>query len=1012
MRAGVEQTKEFLQHILPSQGKYILVAIERGENPYIRQYVYEDLTSMAEAALKFSSRGFDVYHACASFKERREKGTRKQDNVYAIKSVWADLDCGEGKPYASAKEAAADVLRGCKELGIPRPTIVVSGRGLHTYWVFDKPVVGADEAKRVSGTMKAALQSVGVKIDPSRTGDTASVLRPVGTLWFKEEPPREVRLHYKAEPVNLEEFLSKIEKYDTVSVTKPPRTPQATADEFSIPKDYPPANAKRMIKECAALRHVLAKRGNVEEPLWYAAIGTVSYAKNGFKAGHLLSDGYPGYTFEETQARMERWQETCTGPATCEKFKSIVPNICAGCPYAGSIKSPIQLGYEAEKVEEQTHETKSERVDARVIQIELDEQLRHKLPDELPFWESLKTRYRVVGNEIHGLVKRVDESGQEVVSWLPLTSIWFYPFRIRKNSDGDRTIDFYMRRIRTNIDGSKRAKWEVFNIPGSALAEQNTLLKALGNFGIYEMDATNNKTRSQLRRYIIDAVRAMEEYRGDMEEYDRMGWLPNEEEFVIGESIISDGVEHPTLIADNTMPENVLQGLIPKGDASRWIEVVNKVYNREGAEPYQFAICAAFAAPLIRIAGIPDFHGIPIAFTGVGANGKTTVAQVACSIYGNPLSFYSGGGDAQTTTNAMLAMVGKMRNLPYLFDEITGRKGEDLQTILYAISNGRPKLRLQKDGQFQQNSRVSWDTIVYLTSNDKIIETLARQGDHRVVDATQVRVFEVHMAEHVAPNLFADVNPHELQDVLANHYGHIGREYLKWLTKNMPTVRRTIANVRSKLLPRGMTSDDMKERFYRELVALTVAGATFAKQLGFIKFNVKAIAKWAINHIKALRADRSATELTPKDVVANFLAEHIGRVVHTEKWSSRRTTIEDIVRVSDRVSRPIARIANKPAKVFILKDALDKYLTNEGISHTWFFDTAVRNGFLIPVSNGSNAKERLYKRIKVFKGTDLSISDTQFMAYEFDPREIISSSSFIKVYCEDEEHDGVEETGS
>ena len=98
--------------------------------------------------------------------------------------------------------------------------------------------------------------------------------------------------------------------------------------------------------------------------------------------------------------------------------------------------------------------------------------------------------------------------------------------------------------------------------------------------------------------------------------------------------------------------------------------------------------------------------------------------------------------------------------------------------------------------------------------------------------------------------------------------------------------------------------------------------------------------------------------------------------------------------------------------MFILKDALDKYLTNEGISHTWFFDTAIRTGFLIPVSNGTNSKERLYKRIKVFKGTDLSISDTQFMAYEFDPREIISSSSFIKVYCEDEEHEGVEETGS
>ena len=71
------------------------------------------------------------------------------------------------------------------------------------------------------------------------------------------------------------------------------------------------------------------------------------------------------------------------------------------------------------------------------------------------------------------------------------------------------------------------------------------------------------------------------------------------------------------------------------------------------------------------------------------------------------------------------------------------------------------------------------------------------------------------------------------------------------------------------------------------------------------------------------------------------------------------------------------------------------------------------SGLLIPVSNGSNSKERLYKRIKVFKGTDLSISDTQFMSYEFHPGEIISSSSFIKVYCGDEgTEEEAEETGT
>lgn len=1019
MGAESTDTKKFLDHILPPVGFYILTVFHEGQ---VFQKVFESTALMAAAARQMAEDGAEVYHACASFKARKQRGMRKQDNVMATKAVWVDLDCGEGKEYATAKEAGLDLKRVCAELSLPLPTLVKSGRGLHAYWVFDEPVFGAAKARQVAETAKLALQGAGLKLDPSRTGDTASILRPAGTLWRKETPPREVVVAHWSKPVNRDEFIAKLEaaapQAAVEKAAKRTHTPPAEADEFAVPVEYPPSDAKKVIRECQAIRHVAKKKGDVPEPLWYAAIGTLSFTSQGFKAGHAISKGYSGYTYEETQERMERWQDTCSGPATCEKFKSIDSSLCEGCQF--QVTSPIQLGYAAEEVPEaedtlkpidmpvevktpspektNREATPATAHDARMEQIDLDDAMRKKLPDDLMYWDALKTKYRVVGNMLQGATKVQNDEGEETVVWVDLLDVWMYPFRTRKNADGERTIEFYVRHLQGSGE-SRRAKWEVVQVPGSAVADTNTLMKTLGTFGIYEANSLNRKAKPMIKQYIRDSIRAMEEVRGAVDEFDKMGWLHGEEGFVLGTDIIADGVEYPAIVAENALPDNVLVGMSPSGSMDNWVNTVNEVYNREGAEPYQFVIASAFAAPLVKLANIPDFHGIPVAITGAGANGKTTVAQVACSVYGDPLAFYAGGGDTQATTNALLAMIGKMRHLPYLFDEVTGRKGEDLQTILYAISNGRPKLRLQRDGNFQQSSKVSWDTITYVTSNDKITEVL-QQGDVRVVDATQVRVFEIHMPTHKAPELFKDVNPHDLQRILANDYGHAGREYLKYVTRNTHKVRKVIEKMRQKVAPAQMGSHDMKERFFRELVAVTLAGAYIANKLGLIHFDLAKLKNWATAHIELLRADRTTGFQSAEDVLARFFAAHSDRVVVTPKWHKRKVPAEEVARVADHVRRPVARIAHKPGKVFIDKEAFDEWLRERGISRSWLFDELIEERLLFVEGRGHG--QRLYKRVMAYKGTDLPMADLTMAVYELNAAKLAGAAPDLKVVGEDD----------
>ena len=47
-------------------------------------------------------------------------------------------------------------------------------------------------------------------------------------------------------------------------------------------------------------------------------------------------------------------------------------------------------------------------------------------------------------------------------------------------------------------------------------------------------------------------------------------------------------------------------------------------------------------------------------------------------------------------------------------DEMTGRNSKELQDMLFALSNGKPKGRLRGDGSFIADD-LNWDTITFIT---------------------------------------------------------------------------------------------------------------------------------------------------------------------------------------------------------------------------------------------------------------------------------------------------------
>lgn len=198
------QLKEFLQTVLPSQGMKCCAVIY--PNKVVKHSFTDSIDTLAQQ-VELLGKTEDTYFACASFgTEQRRTST----NAAYCKSFWMDLDVGESKEYNTTQEAISAVDDFCNRLDLPLPMVVRSGRGVHVYWVLASEVTAADWLP-VAQTLKRVSQQLGLRADPTRTADLASILRPPHTFNFKGQPPLPVYVEDDSyEPITLDSFSAKL----------------------------------------------------------------------------------------------------------------------------------------------------------------------------------------------------------------------------------------------------------------------------------------------------------------------------------------------------------------------------------------------------------------------------------------------------------------------------------------------------------------------------------------------------------------------------------------------------------------------------------------------------------------------------------------------------------------------------------------------------------------------------------------------------------------------------------
>lgn len=927
-------TAVFLSKILSDEGLIVLAEFRGGAMK--RHHFLPNFDEASKKVHALNDTGAEVYHACATYKS---DANRKQDNVARVKSLWVDIDVGKADGYQTrneAKDALGDV---CKALGFHLPTIVSSGKGLHCYWLFDAAVTG-EVWKVGANKFRQALDLLGFKHDPSCTADVTRILRPVGSTWRKAgEKPVKLLLDSKSEAFGW--YTSQIDKFlgvnapASVSLSGPSRKffDLIPVEKLGRVAEYPPSSAHQIADKCGQISRMREFKGAVSELEWRNAIGLIKHTIEGEDLCHEWSQGDPRYDAAETQQKLDNWK---TPPTTCAQFEIAASHICGGCKFKGKVNSPIGLGYVA------TQEVPVELTQPDGVSIE-----------EINYFEMFPVGYKWENNHLQRLVE--DKDG--VPHWISFSDTLFYPTTRIKLED-----ETWAQRVRMQV---AKGRWREFEMPTKYLSNSEQIRAQLAAYeivihprmGQHAIDYTNG----WLNQYKELAI--------EMQLYKEYGWHLDGTGFLVGDNLITE--KHVSKVGlAKRVPDTlrVLGGDGVAGSESEWARVFNHVYDRPNAEVYQFTAMGLLSAPIVGLLGIPDWHGIPIALTGAGGQGKTALGLAACSAYGIPSAFMLGCSTA--TINSFDPHIGVLHHLPCIFDEVTGRESTDISTRLYAVSSGVSKPRATVTGE-SSSVKFTWDTISLITANTNITELLAKL-DFNQADASQVRVFEYSVPEGTLNKVFGGVDAQNLitSDLGQKNYGAAGRVALRDMMFNRSQIRADFESYRKKF---GIKSDnyDPKERFYVDLVATAYVGGRRFKELGLLTYDIDNAKDWALDQIVNMRNSRAENAYIPEDKLAQFLASLHGNLLVTKNTNLSVEAPMESFQLRGEVK---ARMATTERKFYVSLHAFESWCFDNKLQPGILRKDLMQQGFIVPHED----------RMSLTKNTSIPSSRQRVIAFSYD----------------------------
>ncbi len=955
-------TLQFLKTILPEFGIHYLALFKEGYK-FPAHKAYIDLETMADAIDNMAgSKQLSVYHACATYQravievEDGEKTKRKYripENWDRAKAFWVDIDCGQKKfdkneGYLTKKDAAVAIDGFAKEVGLPKPMLVDSGNGIHAYWPLTKDISHANWVKIAKG-FKATLFHCGMIADPTRTADFASILRPAGSVNRKDGAAKPVTVKREGTPIEPKEFAAALQAYMVEHGVKqiketPPKQYQDTdlnSDLTAHLPQYPdlPVDANAVADKCAQVAAMRDTQGDVGYEHWRGVIGILKHCED----GRTLAEQWSSRREETDHAQLDwdvRYDTWSAGPTTCEFFEANGCGACSGCPMKGKIGSPLVLGRQAPE----NVETVEEVVTEEGTQVEVS----------IP---ALISGYTYS----NGVMARLIPDKEGVLQPFPFSSILFYPTSRIRTEEGTYRIG-----VRMHLPNHKVRD---FDMPTEAMASQTDMLRSLAK---YELMQSNHKDAgTHMAAYLRDQLEQLKRTVEEVNTLTSFGWRDDMSGFLTGDRLYcKDGTVRKVLVGQGAA--KFAPGLpATKGTVERYASALNFLYNREGAEHWQYAVCSGWGSILTPF-GEDLYKGLLVAITGGDSGkGKTTACYASMYAFGNAEKMTLKSEDG-FTQNGLWAFLGVFNNLPVLLDELTEMEGSMFSTLAYGISRGEEKIRMtSKGGTVGFANTAVWRMSPFVTGNKDFHGLLAANQANSQAEA--VRLIQIKVDRYAVVRLHEDEKleadlAQSAVDAMRANSGAAGDAMLKYVVTHQRQLADAVREMTNKLAEH---IPEPRYRFYRNHGACTLVIAKVAKDLGIVEFDIDKMFDFTVHLLTDLAETVSSTNtVTTQDAFSIFMASIAGRILVTQEFRNRQDKTGP--------ETPRNRVQGVIAGRFVLgnsncKSYAGHIMINQKEARDWCMANRVDFNAMMDSLERAGALVKRHDKVTLTRGTDVPL---------------------------------------
>jgi hypothetical protein len=829
---------DFLKEVLPANARQSLRFIKKIPKPdgkhdeVVHNKFYDAVDdNTIEDIEDYVSNGWNVYYATAGF-GATSKATA--DNAVCKKELYVDIDCGIGKPYADKIAGLIALRTFANDLGLPKPTVVDSGNGIHAHWYF-KESVPVHEWKAVAEALKAKCAEKSFSADPTCTADIVRVLRVPGTIntrggetvkqispivYYSFEKLRDIigesQVGMFAKARQLTQANKGSGKTETSKLLNSNRV---TKFEVILNKSISGAG-------CAQIKHAYENQHDLSEPLWRGILSEAQVCEDREWAIHTVSDKHPNYTPEETEKKAGETR----GPYTCETYQKLdMGSLCDGCQFRDKITAPVQIGSEIKRATEN--------------KVEVGKDIY-----EIPSYPDPYFRGKNGGIYHYAIVN--EETKERKEECLYPHDLYAYK-RMRDPAIGDM---IWFRHHLPNQDVRE------FCLPQSEYSSRDKFREGMNREGVVVFNLVD---LDKLQRFLGTQIKELQFKEKAEAMKTRFGWTLDDT-FIVGNREYSkDGVR---IIPMARQLDDFVRWFTPKGDLEQWKKIA-KSYSTEPFDLHALGLLAGFGSTLMHLS--PENGGMINFFSKKSGTGKTTILMASNSIWGDPKALMKNAAD---TKLSKVHRMGVLNGLPMSMDEMTNTSPEELSDLIYQGTQGKGRDRMMASVNSERTNNTTWKQITICSSNASMEDRLGTikndpQGE-------MARVLEIQLTAPVPSSV---LESQKLFNSMQDNYGHAGDLFMRYVIPNLDNVRALWNNTRDSIYTKH--SWTQTERYKLNNVICIITAGFITNRLGLTNYDMARLTSTALGLVKDAAERLIASASKAVETFAMFLNKNVNNLL-------------------------------------------------------------------------------------------------------------------------------------